>query len=277
VRPANPLLKTFGASQYWPNTGSGTSTYADVDNDGKKDRVVYNSKEVLVSKSSGTGFQAPQRWLGVTTGSILGTKGTFFADVTADGKADAIFVHDYMITVRPSMGNGFAGPETWHTVPHYGRRGTFFADVNGDGRADAIAVRNDGVIVRLAVWKVVIVNGQVTGSKWQFGDPKNWTGGAYYSDPNHAFSSVYFADINNDKKADALAVNGYGVTVRRSTGSSFSGNEPWTTNPYYGHGCSWAENNFFIDVTGDKQADAIVVNYAIVQFDHPELPTCTHG
>lgn len=96
-----------------------------------------------------------------SAGNILGTKGTFFADVTADGKADAIFVHDYLITVRSSTGNGFAGPDTWLTVSHYGGRGTFFADVTGDGRADAIAVRNDGVIVRPAVWKVVILHGQV--------------------------------------------------------------------------------------------------------------------
>jgi hypothetical protein len=64
VRPAYASLKTFGASKYWYSPGSGKSTYADMDNDGKKDRVVYNDKEILISKSSGSSFQAPQRWLG---------------------------------------------------------------------------------------------------------------------------------------------------------------------------------------------------------------------
>ena len=35
----------------------------------------------------------------------------------------------------------------------------------------------------------------------------------------------------------------------------FSGNESWTSNPYYG-----TRGTFFADVTGDGKADAIVVN-----------------
>ena len=45
------------------------------------------------------------------------------------------------------------------------------------------------------------------------------------------------------------------ITVRRSTGTAFSGNEAWTLNPYYG-----TRGTFFADVTGDGRADAIVVN-----------------
>ena len=37
--------------------------------------------------------------------------------------------------------------------------------------------------------------------------------------------------------------------------ASFSGNESWTLNPYYG-----TRGTFFADVTGDGRADAIVVN-----------------
>ena len=41
-------------------------------------------------------------------------------------------------------------------------------------------------------------------------------------------------DVTGDGKADVIVVNDDGVTVRRSTGAAFSGNESWTTNPYYG-------------------------------------------
>jgi hypothetical protein len=52
-------------------------------------------------------------------------------------------------------------------------------------------------------------------------------------------------------------VNSEGITVRRSTGSVFSGNEAWTSDPYYGE---HAPGGAFADVTGDGRADAIVVN-----------------
>lgn len=47
------------------------------------------------------------------------------------------------------------------------------------------------------------------------------------------------------------------TTVRRSTGTSFSANETWTSDPYYG---DQAPFGAFADVTGDGRADAIVVN-----------------
>ena len=67
---------------------------------------------------------------------------------------------------------------------------------------------------------------------------------------------VYFADVNHDLRADALVINENRVTVRRSSSSGgFSGNEAWTSNPYYG-----LRGTSFADVDGDGRADAIVVN-----------------
>ena len=91
---------------------------------------------------------------------------TFFADVTGDGKADAIAVGYDLIRVRESccLGTGYMFDDTramtesggWTNEPYYGpfRRppywgvGTFFADVTGDGTADAIVVDYNTVTVR---------------------------------------------------------------------------------------------------------------------------------
>jgi hypothetical protein len=72
-----------------------------------------------------------------------------FADVTGDGKADAIRVNDNGVDVRRSTGDGFAPKlEGWTNGPYHGDRGEHFADVTGDGKADAIAVNENTVTVR---------------------------------------------------------------------------------------------------------------------------------
>jgi hypothetical protein len=86
-----------------------------------------------------------------TQGAYFGTRGTFFADVTGDGRADAIVVNDDTVTVRRSTGTGFGPNEDWTQGAYFGTRGTFFADVTGDGRADAIVVNDDTVTVRRSV------------------------------------------------------------------------------------------------------------------------------
>ena len=95
-----------------------------------------------------------------------GSRGTFFADVTGDGKADAIAVNDDKVTVRRSDGSKFTGNESWTQVPYYGSRGTFFADVTGDGKADAIAVNDDKVTVRRSDSDLIVltINAMGTGN-----------------------------------------------------------------------------------------------------------------
>ena len=65
-------------------------------------------------------FLGNEAW---TEGPFYGSRGTFFADVTGDGKADAIAVNDNRMTVRRSDGKQqFLGNEAWTEGPFYGFR-----------------------------------------------------------------------------------------------------------------------------------------------------------
>jgi hypothetical protein len=58
---------------------------------------VVNDDTVTVRRSNGHGFGPNEDW---THGPYFGTRGTFFADVTGDHRADAIVVNDDTVTVR---------------------------------------------------------------------------------------------------------------------------------------------------------------------------------
>jgi hypothetical protein len=90
-------------------------------------------------------FEPNESW---TRGAYYGSRGTYFADVTGDGRADAIVVNNDTVTVRRSTGSSFTGNEDWTRGAYYGSRNTMFADATGDRRADAIVVNDDGVTVR---------------------------------------------------------------------------------------------------------------------------------
>ena len=83
-----------------------------------------------------------------THGPFFGTRGTFFADVDGDGRADAIVVNDLptnsTVTVRRSNGTQFLPNEDWTHGPYWGSVGNaaYFVDVTGDGCADAIVINN---------------------------------------------------------------------------------------------------------------------------------------
>jgi len=242
-----------GANQDWshgPCSGSVGTFFADVTGDGKADVILVNRDTICVRRSTGNdfgaGMSANEDW---SHGPCFGTRGTYFADVDGDGKAECILVNDDTICVRRSTGSDF-GPgisanEDWSHGPCFGTRGTFFADVDGDGRADCILVNNDTICVRRS-----------TGSDFGPGPGANedWTHGASFGS-----LGTYFADVTGDGKADLILVNPNTISVRRSTGSDFGpgpgANEDWT------HGASFGSlGTYFADVTGNGKADLILVN-----------------
>jgi hypothetical protein len=60
---------------------------------------MVNNDTVTVRRSTGSGFGPNED---ATHGPYYGTRGTFFADVTGDGRADAIVVNNDTVTVRRS-------------------------------------------------------------------------------------------------------------------------------------------------------------------------------
>jgi hypothetical protein len=191
----------------------------------------------LFAKDETDPLGANENW---TQGAFYGNRGTFFADLTGDGKADAIVVNDKGVTVRLSTGNDFGPPNDWSHGPFYGQRGTFFADLTGDGKADAIAVNDDTVWVRPSTGK-------------DFGPHDNiedWSHGPFYGQ-----RGTFFADVTGDGKADAIAINDDLLAVRQSTGHDLAGNQVWAKPTFWGN-----RGTYFADLTADGKADAIAIN-----------------
>jgi FG-GAP-like repeat len=138
---------SFGTNENWTqNTafyGSYGTFLADVTGDGKDDVIVINyppnyGQGVVVRRSTGiwpppyNGFGGNEIWSNV---EFYGSRGTFFADVTGDGKVDMIAINSDYVYIRRSLGTYFGGNEIWAnsgSVHDWDR----FGDVTGDGKAD---------------------------------------------------------------------------------------------------------------------------------------------
>jgi hypothetical protein len=183
-------------------------------------------------------FAAPVGW---TSSSFVGSRGTFFADVTGGGTDDVIAVNNTNILVRRSNGAPpLLASQTWLSTGFFGGVGTFVADVTGGGRADVIAVNSGNILVRAS-------NGS------SFGSSQTWLSTSFSGSVG-----TFFADVTGDGRSDAIAVNSSSVLVRASTGSSFGASQNWSG------GLSGSVGTFVADVTGDGRADLIAVNSANV-------------
>ncbi|WP_439593819.1 hypothetical protein [Microbacterium sp.] len=172
----------------------------------------------------------------------------FAADVSGDGKADAITFTAGTWDVATSSGTAFNTPSAWRTGHGSGSTTQLVADVNGDNRADAIAffttdVSGDGLA---GDWYVALSNGS------SFNNYSLWKSGL-----GGGATRVLLADITGDGKSDALGV--YGSTgqwvASTSSGSAFGSVSTWAT----GLGTS-ATDYFAADVNKDGRADAAAYN-----------------
>jgi len=251
----------FGPNEDWtrgPYFGSRGTFFADVDGDGRADAIVVNNDTVVVRRAAADcfivcwnfRFGPNEDW---TNGPYFGNIGTFFADVTGDGRADAIVVNGTNITVRISSGSSF-GPNVDFTVdPFIGDFTNFFFDMNADGKADAVALNmnNSNVRVRLS-------NGM------GFDPPTTWlaTGAFGFGFRSIGFGSVIkfgalaplLLTVTNSRINVHRAVNAQG-NLFPTHPDRLGGVEDWTVVPYFG-----SRGTFFADVTGDGQIDAIVIN-----------------
>jgi hypothetical protein len=222
-----------------PFYGQYGTFFVDVDGDGKADAVGVNADRVYWRPSNGCAFEVHRP---LTQTPFIGNLGTYMADVTGDKKADLIANNNNGVIVRRSEDGRRM---TWFNGPL--NQNVVFADVNGDGKADAIEMEPD----RITVLRSNGVDAFTSRDNWTW----SWPLGQYGT------QGTYFADVDGDKRADAIFVNDWGIVVRRSIKSSnlgeqFFPDETWSDYPYYGQ-----IMNAFVDATGDGKADAIGVNY----------------
>lgn len=129
-------------------TGGTTFYYADVNGDGKADKILWhptlNSGKTMVYLSDGDGTFTASSTFSNSATSVSSSTTFYFADVNGDGRADKIYWRPdlYLGKVKvwfSTSANEFDGP-------FYSLRGTsqsantnfYFSDINGDGKADQI-------------------------------------------------------------------------------------------------------------------------------------------
>lgn len=94
----------FGPPQVWsgPLFATAPTGFADLFLTGRDAAILIRDNVITVRRSTPNGFAAPEivPWDG---GDLRGSLGTFFADVTGDGRADLIAVSDKTVTVYPNL------------------------------------------------------------------------------------------------------------------------------------------------------------------------------
>ncbi|ATB27175.1 FG-GAP-like repeat-containing protein [Melittangium boletus] len=145
---ATPSFGSAVQSKEGANTSEGTRVYfADVDGDGKADRLLWNPDQdggrTRVYRSTGAGafafaFAHDSGTSGVDTSRF------YFADVDGDGKADKVFwrptFRQGRMQIYPSTGTNFAGSPVMDNTGFSGSENTdfFYANIDGKGGADKV-------------------------------------------------------------------------------------------------------------------------------------------
>ena len=258
----------------WSDTGGWTGIqyystiqFADVNGDGKADVCARGAAGIQCALSNGTGF--PTVVTGPAWSDAAGWDkpqyyGTIqFADVNGDGKADVCGRSSVGVACALSDGNGFP---TVVTGPAWSDAGSWenpqyestirYADVNGDGLVDVCGRAAAGILCELS-------NGngfptEIQGPKWD--DASGWNTAAYYT-------SIQFADVNGDGKADICARDSNGVICELSNGTGFPTE---VTGPPWSSAGGWDDPQYdstmgFADINDDGMDDVCARGWAGMQ------------
>jgi peptidoglycan/xylan/chitin deacetylase (PgdA/CDA1 family) len=150
-----------------------------------------------------------------------------------------------------SDANGaFSASEAYYASIH-------FAHVNGDGLVDICGRGYGGIRCSIASKDA---NGAVTfgpSTAWittEFSDRTGWQ-------PSRYGSTVQFADVDGDGKADVCGRGVHGIVCALSSGTGFVSPSLWTPGGEFSDGGGWAAERYYrsirlADVNGDGKADA---------------------
>ncbi|KAL8924334.1 MAG: hypothetical protein Q9208_004115 [Pyrenodesmia sp. 3 TL-2023] len=244
--------------QAFSGTGSSNLTFADLNNDGRDDIVVFNADGSFYSFLNIRGWypgrpgwvrqdtiKPPQSWA---------PPNLRMSDVTGDGKADYIMIAPQSASLAVFANNGSGDASV-------AGDGIWFADMDGDGLDDKVWISVDG---HMSVW----LNGQANAQA-----PNGWDWFAQnerkpISTGIAARREQYrLADIDGDGKADILIVdvNTRAISAWLNNGANMTaGPQGWNWTPV---GQIWSSSGDaagirFADVTGDGKADLISLDQA---------------
>lgn len=199
----------------------GTLRVGDVTGDGKADVCVRGAAGMSCWPSTGTGFGAAitgPAWSDASGWSALQYWSTIrLADVNGDGKADLCARGSAGLACHLSTGTGFGkaveGP-AWSDASGWYRHKFYstlrLADVDGDGDLDACARAAAGITC--APWTGSGFGAAFAGPA--LADAQGWGALRFYS-------TIRFADVNGDRKADVCARSSAGVSCWLSDGKGF--------------------------------------------------------
>lgn len=203
--------------------------------------------------NSGSGFPDAYGWNQPQYATTL-----MFADINGDGKADVCGrgqagMYCELSTAFGSFGpmfladSAFSDANGWF-IPNY-YASLRFADVNGDGRPDICGRGLAGLYCALNTGNATFGGLQLWDSA--FSDANGWNAPQYGT-------TMMFADINGDGKADVCGRGRDGMWCALSTGTSFtsfsllpnlfSDAQGWALGDYY-------TSIRFADVNGDRKPD----------------------
>lgn len=202
---------------------------------------VASAKQVGMWYSTIYSKEKNYNWKG---GFGIGTSAKFTADVSGDGKADAVTFDassgDWYAAL--SDGSTFGTPSRWSAGFGIGTSRQFVADVNGDNKADFVTFDSGS-----GDWWAAISTGLSMNTQTR------WIQGHGAGSQNQ-----FLNDANGDGKADAVVyfdvtgAQGYWY-VANSTGTNFGGYSLWIAG--HGHG---SQKQFLSDATGGGKSDAVV-------------------
>ncbi|HET9955911.1 MAG TPA: VCBS repeat-containing protein [Polyangiaceae bacterium] len=123
--------------QYDARVESGWLSFdlADVDGDSHSDALLAYTDRIEVLLGSSKGLAANHTWLNDLQ---LQPPGVLFADVTGDGRPDAVRIDSGGMSAFPSVGDRFDPLARSLKGLRMGQRGNAFADLDGEGHTDAV-------------------------------------------------------------------------------------------------------------------------------------------